>query len=153
MKKTLALALCALLLLAALTGCGEKKKTVDPESFVTELLAEAKFTDSLNRLDDAVVPILYGVDKADYKSALVYAGTAATAEEIAVFEAADDAAAKRLLEACQARVDKQIEVYKAYGPAQAMTLENSVVRRSGSCVIVVVCSDMDSAKKVVDRYE
>ena len=153
MKKTVALLLAALCLLTALTGCGgSKKKTLEPRSFVDELMTQAKFTDSLNELDAKVVPILYNISESDYKSAIVYAGTAATAEEIAVFEATDDAAADRLLEAAKARVASQIETYKSYGPAQAMTLENGTVVKTGSYVIVVICTDTEGAKKVTDKY-
>ncbi len=152
MKKSVALLLAALCLLTALTGCGDKKKTLEPRSFVEELLSQANFTDSLNELDAKVVPILYNISESDYKSAIVYAGTAATAEEIAVFEATDDAAADRLLEAAKARVASQIETYKSYGPAQAMTLENGTVAKTGSYVIVVICTDTEGAKKVTDKY-
>ena len=152
MKKKLALLLAAVCLLAAMAGCGEKKKELVPETFVQELLDGAAFTDSLNQLDGEVVPLLYGIDTADYTSAIVYCGTAATAEEIAVFQAADDGAAERILAAAQDRVAGQLETYKAYGPAQAMTLENSVVERTGNTVIVVVCSDADGAREIVDQY-
>ena len=152
MKKTIALLLALVCLLTAASGCGEKKKELVPETFVQELLTGAEFTDSLNRLDDPVVPLLYGVDSADYTETVVYCGTAATAEEIAVFKAVDDAAAERLLTAAKARVDHQIEVYKSYGPAQAMTLENGVVGRTGNFVVVVICADCDGAKKITDQY-
>lgn len=152
MKKTFALLLAAVCLMAALTGCGGKKKKLEPETFVQELLDGAKFTDSLNQLDDQVVPMLYGIAMADYSSAIVYCGTAATAEEIAVFQAVDDAAAERILTAANDRVASQIETYKAYGPAQAMTLENSIVERTGTTVVVVVCGDADGAREIVDRY-
>lgn len=75
-----------------LTGCGGSKKTMEPRAFVDDVLANANFTDSLSQLDDAVIPQYYGVDSADYKSALVYCGTAATAEQIVCFEAVDAAA-------------------------------------------------------------
>ena len=152
MKKTTALLLAVLCLMTALCGCAGKKKELEPESFVQEVLQGAKFVDSMNRLDDPVVPLLYGVDPADYTEAVVYRGTGATAEEIAVFTAADDAAAERLLSAAKARVDHQIEVFKSYGPAQAMTLENAVVGRTGNYVVVVVCSDGEGAKKITDQY-
>ena len=84
MKRKIALLLAAVCLLTALAGCGGGKKELEPRAFVDELLSSARFTDSLNQLDDPVVPILYGVDAADYTSAIVYCGTAATAEEIAV---------------------------------------------------------------------
>jgi len=152
MKKTIALLLAILCLLTALCGCGGKKKQLEPETFVQELLSGAKFTDSLNQLDDPVVPLLYGVDTEDYSKAIVYCGTAATAEEIAVFVAVDDAAAERLLKAARERVDHQIEVYKSYGPAQAMTLENGIVDRTGNTVVVVICADGDNARKITDQY-
>ena len=57
-----------------------------------------------------------------------------------------------LLSAAKARVDHQIEVFKSYGPAQALTLENAVVGRTGNYVVVVVCSDGEGAKKITDQY-
>ena len=152
MKRTVALILVFSCLTAIFAGCGGKKETFEPQSFVDELLTGANFTDSLNRLDDPVVPILYDIDEADYSEAIVYCGTAATAEEIAVFTASDDAAAERLLAAAHTRVDKLIESYKSYGPAAAMSLENSVVTRAGNYVVVVVCSDSVSAGKICDKY-
>ncbi len=144
-------AFAALLLCAA--GCGEKtKKEIEPSAFAEELLKEAAFQDSLDRVSDAVVPPLYGIDPADIADAVVYCGTAATAEEIAVFTAADEAAAERLLTAARARVDSRLETYKDYGPAAAMTLENAIVKRSGNVIVVVICSDSKGAAAVVDRY-
>ena len=86
MKQKIAWLLALVCLVSALTGCGGKKE-LEPRAFVDELLSGAKFTDSLDQLDDSIVPLLYGVDAADYTSAIVYAGTGATAEEIAVFTA------------------------------------------------------------------
>lgn len=150
MKKTILCILVMTLVLALLTGCG--KKALEPQSFVEELLSGARFTDSLNPLDAPVIPIIYEVDEGDYTDAIVYCGTAATGEEIAVFTAKDDASAERLLKAAQTRVDNLVESYKSYGPEAARTLENSVVARSGSYVVVVVCSDSAGAKKICDKY-
>ena len=121
MKKTISLLLALCCLFAVLTGCGSSKKTMEPRAFVDDVLANANFTDSLSQLDDAVIPQYYGVDSADYKSALVYCGTAATAEQIVCFEAVDAAAAQRLLTALQTFVADRIEAYKSYGPAAAMS--------------------------------
>lgn len=152
MKKTISLLLALCCLLAVLTGCGSSKKTMEPRAFVDDVLTNANFTDSLSQLDDAVIPLYYGVDSADYKSALVYCGTAATAEQIVCFEAVDAAAAQRLLTALQTFVADRIEAYKSYGPAAAMSLENAPVKTIGNYVIAVVCADSDSAAKVVDQY-
>lgn len=152
MKKTVAFLLAIVCLAALLTGCGGTKKTMEPRAFVDDVLANANFTDSLNQLSDDVVAQYYGVDSADYTSAIAYGGTAATAEQIAVFEAKDSAAAERILSALQTFVAEKIEAYKSYGPAAAMSLENAPVKIIGNCVVAVVCADSDSALKVVDQY-
>ena len=56
MKRKIALLLAAVCLLTALAGCGGGKKELEPRAFVDELLSSARFTDSLNQLDDPVVP-------------------------------------------------------------------------------------------------
>ncbi len=152
MKKTVAFLLAIVCLAALLTGCGGSKKTMEPRAFVDDVLANANFTDSLNQLSDDVVAQYYGVDSADYTSAIAYGGTAATAEQIAVFEAKDSAAAERILSALQTFVAEKVEAYKSYGPAAAMSLENAPVKIIGNCVVAVVCADSDSALKVVDQY-
>ena len=152
MKKTVAFLLAIVCLAALLTGCGGSKKTMEPRAFVDDVLANANFTDSLNQLSDDVVAQYYGVDSADYTSAIAYGGTAATAEQIAVFEAKDSAAAERILSALQTFVAEKVEAYKSYGPAAAMSLENAPVKIIGNYVVAVVCADSDSALKVVDQY-
>lgn len=152
MKKTVAFLLAIVCLAALLTGCGGSKKTMEPRAFVDDVLANANFADSLNQLSDDVVAQYYGVDSADYTSAIAYGGTAATAEQIAVFEAKDSAAAERILSALQTFVAEKVEAYKSYGPAAAMSLENAPVKIIGNCVVAVVCADSDSAAKVVDQY-
>ena len=152
MKKTLALLLALVCIVSLFAGCGSSKKTMEPRAFVDDVLANANFTDSLSQLDDAVIPQYYGVDAADYKSAIVYCGTAATAEQIVCFEASDSAAAERLLAALKTFVADKVEAYKSYGPAAAMSLENAPVKIIGNYVIAVVCADSDSAAKVVDQY-
>lgn len=152
MKKTVAFLLAIVCLAALLTGCGGSKKTMEPRAFVDDVLANANFADSLNQLSDDVVAQYYGVDSADYTSAIAYGGTAATAEQIAVFEAKDSAAAERILSALQTFVAEKVEAYKSYGPAAAMSLENAPVKIIGNCVVAVVCADSDSALKVVDQY-
>lgn len=152
MKKKIAFLLAVVCLLSVLTACGSSKKEIVPQTFVSEVLNGADFTDSLDQVDEAVAVLLYGLNEADYKSATVYCGTAATAEEIAVFEAVDAAAADRILSAAQARVTHQIETYKSYGPAAAMALEDAVVAKNGNFVVVVVCSDSDGAAKIAGQY-
>ena len=150
--KKIAFLLSFVCLLTALSGCGGKKEA-DPQALTEELLNSAGFSESLERLDDKVVPLLYGVEPEDYTAALVYGGAGGvTAEEIAVFTAADDAAADRLLSAMQTRVADRVESFKTYFPSAVPTLEKAIVKKSGSTVLLVVCSDSDAAAKIVNKY-
>ena len=103
-------------LLTALCGCGGKK-AMDPQALADELLNNAKFSDSLDRMEDDVIPLVYGIDKEDCAAALVYAGAGGvTAEEIAVFTAVDAAAADRILSAAKALAGRE-HILAAYEEA------------------------------------
>ena len=76
----LALALCL-----ALAACGgEEGKTVDINALADDMLAAASFGEPMNALEEDVALGLYGC--AEGTSVVAYAGTVATAEELAVFD-------------------------------------------------------------------
>ena len=150
--KKIAILLALACLLTALCGCGGKK-ALDPQTLAEELLNNAKFADSLDRMEDDVVPLVYGIEKDDCAAVLVYAGAGGvTAEEIAVFTAVDAAAADRILSAAQSRVADRIESFKNYSPAAVPALENAIVRKKDNTVVLVICSDSDAAAKIVGKY-
>ena len=152
MKRHIAFFLALLCLFSVLTGCGGKKE-LDPQALADDLLANAGFVDSLNKLEPVIVPMLYaGLSADDYSDVLAYAGTGATAEEIVIFTAKSEDAAKRIRSAAETHIKDRIESFKNYGPAASLALENAVLKQSGKYVVVVVCSDGKTAAKIADKY-
>jgi len=152
MKKTVSILLASVLFVAALCGCGgEKTAALDPTALVNDVLQSCQFTDSLNAVDSKVAVMIHEVDEADVTDVVYYGGTGATADEVTVFTAADEAAAKRILSQAETYVANRIEAFKDYGPEGALMLENAIVRQSGAYVVIVVCGDSNAAK-VVDKY-
>ena len=150
--KKIAFLLALACLLTALCGCGGKK-TLDPQALAEELLSQASFSESLDRMEDNVIPLVYGIEKEDYSAALVYAGAGGvSAEEIAVFTAADTAAAERILSALQTRVSDRLESFKSYFPAAVPTLEKAILKKTDNAVVLVICTDSEVAGKIVNKY-
>ena len=140
MKKKITAAALALALILALTACGQPK---EPELNIDE------FGEQLYSLDEAVAQGLYGVD-ADTRC-WVRAGSGATAEELAVFEAKDAAAAASLAEKLQARNSERLADYADYLPAEVPKLENAVIISGGRYVVLCVATDASAVKELAEK--
>ena len=102
MKKTIALALCALLALTALAGCGQAAEAeVQLDELAFQIRDSVESSEELYLLDEGIARQLYGVG--EDAQCVAWAGAGATAEELAVFELADAEAAGALLDALRAR--------------------------------------------------
>lgn len=152
MKKTFAavLALCLLLCAAA---CGEKAAAdFSLEDCSRALLASDAFTDLLSPITAETAAGLYSIDASKLSEAQVYCSTGATAEEIALFKAADEAAAKEIKAACETRIASQKESYESYVPEEVPKLEKAIVRMSGVYVVYVTAADPAAAESILDGY-
>ena len=82
MKKTWLAALTAALLL---TSCsGNTTKDVDIDALAEQIVQTVAFDDTLEAIDDSMIPMLYDID--GYTDAVLYKGSGATAEEVALFK-------------------------------------------------------------------
>ncbi|MGI6029456.1 MAG: DUF4358 domain-containing protein [Candidatus Heteroscillospira sp.] len=152
MKKSLSLFLL-LALMCLLCACGSGSHTdFAPADLTAELLDSSCFTDLLSKMETDTALELYGLDESDVSDCSIYLGTGATAEEIAVFKAADEDAAAKIAEAMDARVTGQISAYESYVPAEVPKLEKAIVRSSGVYVAYVTAADADGAVKIIDKY-
>ena len=154
MKKLLSLALAAVLVLCLLTGCGSEQEKVsfDPAEAAEALLETKAFSDILSPVDAKVAESLYSVDPEKVAACAVYCSTGATAEEIAIFQCSDEAAAKALEQSARARLESQAAAYAGYGPQEVPKLENADLRVSGVYVTCVVSADTAAAAAVLDKY-
>ena len=145
MKKVMLTAMMAAMLL---TSCNEQPKDVDISALASQIVGEVSFDDSLSEIDDDMISMLYSID--GYTDAVLYKGSGATAEEVAIFkmETTDDA--KAALEEAQAHIQSQIESYESYIPEEVSRLEDAIVRQDGCYVSVVVSGDSAAAEKLLD---
>lgn len=150
MKKTLAGLMALITIITALVSCGggdDKNFAMDGAAVAKALLDGIKFDDALAEVPHAAATAVYGVDSGINVTA--YMGSGATAEQIAVFEAADDEAAKALTSAMEAYIDRQIESYKGYVPSEVPRLEDAIIRGKGKYVILCVTGDTETAEKII----
>ena len=149
---------CALLsLLTAallLTGCQEEPKdvTIDVAALADALKAAVPFSDELTEPNDAALLNFYNIDEADIAAKKVYVSSGATAEEIAVFEGTDEAAAGRIKTAVDERIADQKSAFEDYNPEEQKKLNDPVIVTTGKYVILCVSDDNDSAEKCIDEY-
>lgn len=153
MKKLLAVTL-ALALVLGLTACGGKEdKTVWDTGDVQALLDSGAFSEELEELDKDTAFILYKL--ADYgldrlSGAIVRRSAGATCEELAYLVLDSEDSAKTAEKALEDYVQSQIEANEDYRPDEIPKLEDAYISRRGSTLLLVVASDIDTAKKAVE---
>lgn len=149
MKKTIALALCALLALTALAGCGQAAEAeVQLDELAFKIKDSVEFSEELYLLDEGIARQLYGVGE-DAQCA-AWAGAGATAEELAVFELPDEAAAGTLVSSLRSRNDERIDDYADYLPDEVPKLQNTLLLSSGRYVLLCTAPDTSGAKSAWD---
>lgn len=147
-KHLLAAAL-GLLLALGLAACGEAAKPFDPEGTTKALTEAGAFSEELERLDTDILLRLYELDEDKVAAAVGYASTGLTAEEAAVFEMTDEAAAKEVESALKAHLDYQIESNEDYRPQEMPKLEKAVIERRGKTLLFLVAADYSAAESVL----
>ncbi len=152
-KKTFPAILAVALFLCLISGCKEEApKELDAEAMASALLDSGAFTDLLSPVSGDVAKALYKYDGGDVSEALLYCGTGATAEEIAVFKCADEGSASRLRAAAEKRVEEQIRAFENYVPAEVPKLKKADIRVMGSYVALVVSADAEKTGPILDDY-
>ena len=144
MRRVLAAALICLLL----AGCGKTDKdlTLDMEALCNELLEGGVFEETLYPAEESAVPLL--LDFETECEGLVYVGTGATAEELAVFETASAGDAQELLERLWERNESRIADYGSYLPDEVPKLENSLILAEGRFVLLCTAQDSSGARQL-----
>ena len=156
------LKMCAILGIAGmLAGCGttvggngdsKEALKINVTDMANELKNGLTFEDSLSELDTNVALTYYGIDADKVKKSVVVVSTGATAEEIAVFEAADQSSADAVKSACEDRKAKQTTSYADYKPSETSRLDKAIIKEDGNYVVYCVTDDTDKANEIIDKY-
>ena len=128
LKKIAAFAAAALACVS-LAGCGSAKDiTVDVNALAAELRDGIAYQDELESIDSAMISMVYDVGD-EVEEAVVYMGSGATAEEIAVFACKDaDAAKNQVTPVVKQHIEDQITSFESYVPGR---WQSSRMRWSG----------------------
>ena len=143
---TAALALC--LTLTACGGGGEEQGAYDL-TLPQTLIDAGAFSEALEPLDADLVSSYYGLE-AQPQEAAVYASTGATAETAAVLCFADEDAAASAVTALETWIADQKDACRDYLPAELPKLDDAILERAGTTVLLVVANDYDRAQTALD---
>lgn len=150
-KTRLIAVLLAALLCLGLAACGER---VGAAPFAADktpraLMDAGAFSEDLEALEEVILLRLYELDEEKVVKAAGFASTGLTAEEVAVFEMADEQAAKDAEELLRAHLDYQVEANEDYRPQEMPKLEKAVVARRGRTLLFLVAADYAAAEKAL----
>ena len=132
-----------------LTGCSSKND-INIEQLATELNEQAKFEDTLTKLDDKMISKVYNIESA--KKSIAYVGSGATAEEIALFEFESNNEAKEAYKILSDRIARLKKDYTSYMPKEVARLDKAVIECYQNYLILVVSSD-DNVRNIINNYK
>ena len=146
MKRSLILLLSFIITASLFSACGNsenKNNSIDVSAFAEELL------------DSDAGLRLYGLDpSADDAPAesLFYMSAGATANELTVFTAADEAGVKVIADKAAERLNYLKRSFADYNPGEVAKLDECIIKTSGVYVLFLVADDYTAAQAVVERY-
>lgn len=134
------------------TACGSpaSSEAPDAESLAARLMADVSFDEELNALDSSAAERVYRLDPELIAANAVYIGTGASVDEVCVIEASSSEAAKEIETALQARIEQRKADYADYKPEEVPKLDDAILERNGSLVVLCVTSDTDTARSILD---
>lgn len=151
MKKLMRFVAVFSLMVVLLTGCGKTEvKTIDTGELADNLYSGVTWKDQLSEVDLSRALSVYGINTDAVATGKIYMGTNATAEEIAVLEAASPEQVSAVEDGVKARVEAQLESFQSYNAAEVVKLENPLILTKGNYVILCVCDDKSEAEAIVD---
>lgn len=140
----------AVIMVVTITGCAKEEKAVDAAALGEALLNNITYTDEMAAIDLETAEMVYYFGEASVTNAYIYESSGATAEEIAVFQCADEASADIMEKAVAERVEEQKESFENYVPEELVKLDAAVIARSGNVVILSVSADAEKARQIID---
>ncbi len=148
MKKILAL----MLALTFLTSCGNTaSKEINIDSLAETMVSSLDFEDELMAIDSEMAFYIHDVEEL-VNDAVVYLGSGATAEEVAVFEAKNKNAMKELKEEIAEYIEDKRDEYEDYIPAEVSRINKAVIREEGNYLVLCINNDAESVKTLLEIY-
>lgn len=149
MKRIISL-LLAVMTVFTLAACGTKDTTVNAQGLAQALLEKTSFDAELTAVPNEELGYYFQLPaKCD---AAAYMSSGSTAEEIFVIECYDGTSAAALRTSMQAFLDSQKTEMERYLPAEADRINEAIFETYGTCVVLCVTSDTDTARSIIKEY-
>lgn len=156
MKKTFVSVLTVLMCVLMLSACGGGKTLNDtPLDVALSQINDAVFDGGESmRIIDSVdkLELYYSIDPQDVAefAAEVSKNSATEIDEVILIKAVDDAAAKRIAEKLELRLQSQKDLCASYSADLLAVAEHSEVRTQGLLVSLIVTEQYDKATSICD---
>lgn len=147
MKKILALLLVAI----CATSCGNNAVEVNIDSLAEAVVSSLEFEDELMKIDNEMAYYIHDVAD-EVKDTVVYLGSGATAEEVAVFEAKNQVAMKELKEEIADYIDDKREEYENYIPKEVARINKTVIVEKGNYLVLCINNDNEKTRSFIESY-
>lgn len=142
-----------ILVVAGLCACGGKKEVVlDISELADALQSGIAFEDQMNRVDLPVFYALYNLSENEVGDAVMIGSTGATAEEIAVIQAASPEMVDKINTAVLERIEFQKSGFENYVPKELEKLSDPVIEIRGNYVILCVSNDDTKAQEIINEF-
>lgn len=125
---------------------------LDIEGIFSELSGQITFKDTMQVVDDSYSEMLINIAPELYSDCILYMGGGATAEELLLFQAADETSAKSIAEKLNTHIEDQRLAFEGYDPEELRILEHAYITSNDSIVICCVCDDHNGARELIDQY-
>lgn len=132
-----------------MTGCGNSAKTIDADALARSLTKEISYDDELESVDADTISMYIEVPEG--VESVMYMGSGATAEEVAVFTAKDAQTAGETLKKVQEHLDDQTASFKAYKAEEAKRVADAVLKQKVNYVILCVSGNSDKANEIIEE--
>ena len=147
MKRIITL-LLAVMTAVSLVACGDKASaTVDAAGLGKALAERVQFDTALSAIDAGDY-----LELPEKCEASAYMSDGSTVEEIFVVQCSDKTDASAVKVSMQSLLDSQKQEMERYKPEEVARLDNAIFATSGTCVVLCVTNDTDTANAVIKEF-
>jgi hypothetical protein len=158
-KPTYLLAMLMILSAFTVTGCSGSDSSdkngevsLDPSGICQEIIDAGVFADELSEVDNSYSDMIIGVSSDSFTSAVIYTGSGATAEELAIIQTEDSADAEYIIAKLNTHISNQADAYAGYKPEEVDKINSAIVKSNGSYIILCVAENNTAAEEIINKY-
>ncbi len=110
------------------------------------IVKDLGLTARMDKMDESASDGLFFFDEGTVTSSSLYLANDKSADAVGVFETKDTESTRKAIKTYLETTKAQNQ---SYNPEEVFKIDNAVVEDDGKTVIMVVCDDLESAKKIV----